>query len=120
MKIYISGPISEKDWIDSHLAFQEASGIIARAGHTPINPRNISHWDLSWDTYMNIAMDIIRPEEVGAVYMLNGWEESRGSRIERVLALQRGIPVWYQMKRDREKYGGVKSDDGEREAVSAV
>lgn len=108
MKIYISGPITGKPRCKVYDAFYEAACLILDAKHTPVNPIDIAAWDLTWSTYMNIAMDVIRPEEIDVIYMLDGWDESKGARLERALAIQRGVPVLYQMKRDREKYGGVK------------
>lgn len=105
MKIYISGPISNVSSGMSFWAFHDAADIIRRGGHSAVNPRTISYWELSWKTYMQIAFDILNSGEIDAVYMLEGWQDSRGATLERYLAQIAGIPVAYQSKADRLQYG---------------
>ena len=105
MRIYISGSISGRAPEEYRAAFNEAAGIIRRAGHEAVNPVDVSGWGLTWGTYMQIAADVINSGEVDAVYMLEGWEASFGACLERYFAVVKGIPVWYQAREDGKKYG---------------
>lgn len=96
MRVYISGPISDVSAYDSMVAFNAIETKLLAAGCTPISPRSISHWGLSWETYMKIAQDILYSGEIDVVVMLKGWKQSRGACIEKVWADARGIPVYYQ------------------------
>lgn len=93
MKIYISGPISGVNPYDSMVAFNEIEARLLAAGCTPINPRSISHWGLSWEAYMKIAQDILYSGEIDAIVLLKGWEHSKGATIEKTWAEANGIQI---------------------------
>lgn len=93
MRVYISGPISGVDEFESHIRFGRAERMIINAGHTAINPRRLSSWGLSWDTYMKIAQEILYSGEVDAMLLLKGWEKSKGATIEKVWAEAKGIQI---------------------------
>lgn len=99
MRVYISGPISGELPNKSFWAFYNARQKLDRLGCDVVNPRMISHWGLSWQTYMQIAFDILNSGEIDAVYMLDGWEKSRGATLERYMARLAGIPVAYETPR---------------------
>jgi hypothetical protein len=48
---------------------------------------------IAWKMYM--IRDIAWLYECTAIYMLKGWEHSKGARIERWLAIRKGIDVLY-------------------------
>ena len=112
MNIYISGPISGQDKQRARDRFCNAARIIEEAGHNAINPIDISEWGLDWSTYMQIAFDVLKSGDVDSVYMLSGWEESNGASLERYMAIVQGIPVQYQNKADREKFGRAHARKG--------
>lgn len=93
MRVYISGPISDVSAYDSMVAFNEIENKLVAAGCTPINPRSISHWGLSWETYMQIAHAILYSGEIDVVVLLKGWEQSRGACIEKIWAKAKGIQI---------------------------
>lgn len=101
MRIYISGPITGKTWADIAATFVEAHQKLEEAGHNVIDPSEIMHWGLTWESYMRIAITILENKEVDAVLMLKGWRESKGAVIERQWAVTHGIPIVYQDPRDR-------------------
>ena len=96
MKVYISGPISGQDRNEATSRFTKAKAMLRKAGVTPISPMDIGGWGLSWSTYMKIAFDVLSSGEVDAVFMLKGWKESHGARLERYLAQLHGIHVTYE------------------------
>lgn len=98
MNIYISGPITGRTPEEVQAAFGAAADMIQAEGNMPINPADISGWGLPWVVYMHIAREILISGEIDAVYMLEGWEGSRGARLEREWALSMGIPVYYEEK----------------------
>lgn len=103
MKIYISGPITGIDEYESLRAFNDAADKLARAGLTPVNPRRISGWGLTWETYMQIAQTILYSGEIDAVLMLKGWEKSKGATIEKTWAEANGIQIIYQPRTEEVK-----------------
>lgn len=98
MRIYISGPITGRTPEEVHAAFGLAAEMYRAEGFTAINPADISGWGLSWTTYMHIAREILISGEIDAVYMLEGWEGSRGAKLEREWALSMGKRVYYEEK----------------------
>ena len=107
MRIYISGPITGRDWFESFSAFGDAERRIIRERHEAINPMAISLYGLSWDLYMRLATEIIGSGEVDGIVMLRGWEKSKGAVIEYQWAKSMGIPIGFQSVMDEKMYGGA-------------
>lgn len=93
MRVYISGPITGVPEYESMVAFNEAENKLVSAGCEVVNPRSITRWGLSWETYMQIAQAILYSGEIDVVVLLKGWEQSRGACIERVWAEAKGIQI---------------------------
>ena len=108
MKIYISGPISGRPEKEVQARFGQVAQNVINAGHEPINPANISHWKLTWETYMQIAGEILKSGEIGAICMMDGWTNSKGALLEWVMARAMRIPVIYLNPKDRKTWGGAK------------
>ena len=92
MKIYLSGKITgQADYLEKFAAAEER---LANEGYDVINPARVndclpkstSYWD-----YMR--MDITMLEMADAIYMLKGWEDSKGARLEREIAEMRKIVI---------------------------
>ena len=80
MRIYISGPIGDRENITrTKDRFDNVARELFKEGHHAIVPTDISHWDLDWATYIQIAFDTLKSGQVDAVYMLSGWETSKGA-----------------------------------------
>ncbi len=99
MRVYISGPITGKSREEGETTFFRAEMKLRSAGHEVINPAKIEHWKLPWKDYMLIAEIIIRGGNVDQLYVLRGYEKSRGSLIEIGWAKLLGIPIAYQEQR---------------------
>lgn len=96
MRVYISGPITGKSREEVETTFFGVEMELRDKGHEVINPAKIEHWKLPWEDYMLIAEIILRRGNIDQIYVLRGYEKSKGSLIEIGWAKLLGIPVVYQ------------------------
>lgn len=92
MKIYISGAITGTD--DYMERFQKAEDFLADFSRFVINPAKINAnmpKDTTWDEYMKISMCLL--EMCDAIFMIDGWEKSRGANREYGYAKGRGMQI---------------------------
>lgn len=94
-RVYVSGPMSGKVGYN-FAAFDEATARLVFEGYVVINPADkgiIPGW--SWTDYL--AHDIEQlVKECNAIYMLTGWQESRGARLEHHIARELEMEVMYE------------------------
>lgn len=85
MKVYISLPITGHDieQVDARLAFAKA--ILEKKGHTPVSPLELDHKDPEFYEAV-IGTDITALLCCDAVLFMDGWEASRGCRLEHAAA----------------------------------
>lgn len=97
MKIYISGKISGTDLTETRKRFAAVAEATKRLGYEPVNPleNGLSEHD-TWKAHM--LKDIADLLQCKAIYMLQGWEESKGARIEHYIATKVGIPITYEVE----------------------
>lgn len=94
MKIYISGPMTGYPDFNRK-AFMEAEKHLLESGAEVLNPARVElPMDASWVDYMK--QDITMLMEADAIYMLEGWERSKGARIELNLACDLAMTVHMQ------------------------
>jgi nucleoside 2-deoxyribosyltransferase len=104
-KVYIAGPISYIR--DAFVTFDKAEKSLAYIGHKPFNPTLIQfpmgkeeegefNRIGEWAYFMKRCI----PELVTSdkVLMLEGWEESKGARLEKELAEKLKIPIYYTIE----------------------
>ncbi|KQR50128.1 DUF4406 domain-containing protein [Acidovorax sp. Leaf160] len=90
-RIYVAGPMSGYPQLNFP-AFHAAAAALREAGHHVENPAEINaDPNAAWLDCMRA--DIARLVTCDAVYMLPGWEQSRGARIEQQLAAGLGLDV---------------------------
>lgn len=97
-KCYIAGPISGTE--DYEKRFRKAEQEVRALGMHPVNPVTLPHLhDKSWAAYMKEAMrEMLNCE---AIYMLKGWMDSEGARLEFNLAQELEFDRYYQpLKKD--------------------
>jgi len=112
MKVYIAGKMrGVKDF--NKYAFNEAEKYLIGLGFDAVNPVAIDESnnivlvsetgdinDIIGFTQEDLKSVIRRDVEAvigcDAVYMLNGWETSKGARAERAIALWLGLTIMYQ------------------------
>lgn len=91
MKIYIAGPItSDPDHYKEH--FDKAAKRIEAYGCEPVNPAlNTAN---SYKEYIDIGLKQL--SECDRIFMLDGWETSEGTRLERHYAQTVGMEISYE------------------------
>lgn len=99
MRIYISGPISGT--ADYKERFRQAKTEIAEMVKTSmfdwtiINPVEFCEQiDGTWADYMDVCLAALRLCD--AIYILRGWEKSKGATIEKLYAEEAGFKIFYQ------------------------
>ena len=99
MKIYISGKISGTDLTETRKCFAAAAKVMKRIGVEPINPleNGLSEHD-SWEAHM--LKDIADLLQCKAIYMLQGWQDSKGACIEHYIATKIGMPIMYEIEQE--------------------
>ena len=113
MTIYLAGPMSN---IEQHNwpAFKAAAAELRAQGHKVISPAemdiityglNPSDPDFSQVNYGKaMKADLIALPTCDAVYVLPGWEESKGAQLEVHIALVFHMPIWdYQTGKELTK-----------------
>ena len=101
--IYIAGPMRGRPNNNAE-AFDEAHRHLAAIGWEPINPIDISEaFGVSEsETEEEIGEKRLRAmmaaeraaiPSLDAIYLLKGWEESEGAKLELVVAIQNGLQV---------------------------
>lgn len=108
MHFYISGPMAGKE--ASNLpAFRAAAARLASLGHTYQIPHDITPWQHGGECPPGYASNeghtsacLLRGDlfwlitQAEALYMLRGWENSIGARLEHEVASRCGFPIFYQ------------------------
>ena len=97
MKIYISGKISGTDLTETRKRFAAVAKVTKKLGYEPVNPfeNGLSEQD-TWEAH--IVKDIADLLQCKAIYMLQGWQESKGARIEHYIATEIGMPIMYEIE----------------------
>ena len=84
MKIYISGPMSNLPDLNRP-AFNAKAAELRALGHEVVNPAELPEIPGGeWADYMKADIKLLLDCE--AIYMLDGWEDSKGVQIEYELA----------------------------------
>lgn len=86
MKVYISGAITGTD--DYMERFAKAEKSLADNGFIVINPAKVNGQlpvETTWEEYMK--MSLVMLDMCDAIYMLDGWKNSKGACIEYGYAL---------------------------------
>ena len=90
MKVYISIPITGKDYKKQREHADQIARSLSRKGYEPVNPFNIyagknpDYWD-------HICYNLRALADCDVIYLCEGWSYSCGCSIERDFALQAQI-----------------------------
>lgn len=85
MKIYIAGPITGHDGYRER--FGQFERLVQQKGHVPMNPARLPD-GFEHEEYMHICYSMIDVCE--AVFLLPGWEQSKGALLELAYANRTG------------------------------
>jgi hypothetical protein len=92
MKVYIAGKITNNpDYIKQ---FAEAEEELKASGHTVLNPVK----DKGFLYKDCIDMGLCELMKCDGIYMLDGWEDSRGARLEYLYASVTGMVIVEQRR----------------------
>ncbi|MEQ6437201.1 DUF4406 domain-containing protein [Comamonas sp. w2-DMI] len=91
-RIYIAGPMTGLPQ-SNYPAFHAAAAVLRSQGHHVENPAEnpVPPCGGSWLGYMRMSLRQIA--DCDCIYMLPGWRNSRGARIEHGLAMDLGLEV---------------------------
>lgn len=97
MKIYISGKISGTNLTETRKRFASIAKAMKRIGVEAVNPfeNGLTEHD-TWKAHM--LKDIADLLQCKAIYMLQGWQDSKGARIEHYIATEIGLPIMYEIE----------------------
>lgn len=85
--VYISGPITGDPDYKKH--FAEAEKFLRMLGYKVKNPAKGEKPGKAWEYYM--VKDLKKLLTCRAIYLLRGWERSRGARLEQLIAQELGF-----------------------------
>lgn len=96
MRIYISGAMAKRP--DTYKEeFAKAEKEITEKGYTVINPAWLPK-GLDRNRYMPICLAMV--DAADAIYMMDGWEDSKGARLEKAYAEYQDKLVLYERSED--------------------
>lgn len=111
MRIYLSFPITGHDLAERRENSESWAAHIKDQGHETANPLDVEvcadrscieadgainqgDGNHSWQCYMKSCMKMLM--DCDAIYMLNGWEHSRGALLELFVAVSCGLQAFHQ------------------------
>jgi len=92
-KIYLAGPMTGLPEFNKPAFITKASEL-EQEGHIVLNPAVLPE-GMKWEEYMYICIPMVSVAD--EIYMLKGWEESKGASIEHKEALAQGKSVVYEI-----------------------
>lgn len=92
MRLYVAGPMSGLPEYN-YPAFHEAARKLRAAGYEVLNPADTGRpLGDPWQAFMRDAISLLI--ECDAVALLDGWQNSRGARVESNLARNLSMTRW--------------------------
>ena len=120
-KIYVAGPMTGMEHLNFD-AFDIARDFLQDHGWVAVSPADLTRISRGWGKYPPadaieelqthamtievrwevILMDLVALSACEAIYMLVGWENSKGARVEKALADFLGLTVIYELGAEHE------------------
>jgi len=103
MKIYVSGKYSSDNIIDGLKNIREGikvAALLIKMGHIPFCPfldhQFFFYEDITIEEIQNYSLSWL--ENCEAIYVMSGYENSKGTLKEIEVAKQKGIKIYYYLK----------------------
>ena len=94
-RVYISGAIAHHDLTARKAAFGSAERFLVLKGYDPVNPfKNGLPDDAHWRKHMRADLRLLLGCD--CIYMLRGWELSKGAKLELDVASSCGLEVMFE------------------------
>lgn len=99
MRVYLSGKITGREKIDYEMQFARAESFYKSGGFEVVNPVKISEAilkqnpDAKWEDFMEKDLEVLKT--CTHIALLEGWEQSKGAKIEKAEAEKLGIEIMY-------------------------
>jgi hypothetical protein len=90
-RLYLAGPMTGLPELNFP-AFHAAAALLRQAGHTVINPAEINP-DVTMAWHECMRADIAQLVTCDAIYLLPGWQASKGATLEHHIAERLGLLV---------------------------
>lgn len=114
MLIYLSGGITNvPDYMER---FAKTETLLTKIGDKVINPAKVNAQlpeGTDYDDYMRLSFVLL--DMADAIYMMNGWEKSKGARMELLKAYQTGKRIIFE---GEDRYVGLEMDCFTKEIVA--
>jgi hypothetical protein len=117
MSIYIAGPMSGYEGMNFD-AFNTAADDLRYTGWEVINPVDINP-DPNADWKECMIKDIEALIHCEAMYMLIGWQESKGATLEHTIGSALGLDMYYEEDDYKNDNNGTDTAGNDGEAESA-
>ena len=98
MKVYLSGKITGD--VNYKVKFAEKEKQLSELGYQVFNPALFPDM-FTWDQFLDIDLKIL--SFCDAIYLMKGWESSKGANMEYREALRLGIKVIFDVGEENEK-----------------
>lgn len=105
MRVYIAGPMRGRPQYNFQ-AFDKAKAEVENAAHIAVSPASMDRAIWGFDGYGEltkgmtprsvIAFDLTVLATCDAIYMLRGWEDSKGATAELAFAMAIGLKILYE------------------------
>jgi hypothetical protein len=97
MKIYISGAITNNPNAKAQFDKAKKTLVELNKNYYPISLMDLPHYhDQKWSSYMR--EDIKALMDCQGIYLIEGWEESKGAVIEKELACALDFKIIHELK----------------------
>lgn len=104
--VFISGPMTGKESFNRHSFFCAAQRLHS-CGYNTLNPATLPD-GLMHEQYMDITLVML--SHANAIYLLDGWHESKGARMELSQAYDLSLPVMFETPNAMRAYTAHRQD----------
>lgn len=90
--VYIAGKVTGLDYNKAQRKFDNAAAYLELNGFVAVSPMDFVHPEATWEEAMKISLNLLIQSDM--IWMLPGWQDSKGATLEREIAMKTGIPFF--------------------------